>query len=134
MSELTVLYDGACSLCRASVSRAQRFDADRRIEFLDVRDPVVTSRFPQVDREIALRSMQAVNGRGRVWSGVEAWARIGMLLPGWSMLAWVLLLPGIRQVGARIYSWVARNRYRWNREACADGSCSLHLPKDSSDQ
>jgi len=132
MSELTVLYDGACSLCRASVSRAQRFDSDRRIEFLDARDPVVTSRFPQVDRELALRSMHAVNGRGQVWSGVEAWARIGMLLPGWNMLAWVLLLPGVRQVGAKIYHGVARNRYRWNREACADGSCSLHLPKDSS--
>jgi predicted DCC family thiol-disulfide oxidoreductase YuxK len=132
MSELTVLYDGACSLCRASVARAQRFDAERRIEFLDVRDPVVTSRFPQVDRETALRSMQAVDGRGQVWSGAEAWARIGMLLPGWNLLAWVLLLPGLRQVGSKIYDWVARNRYRWNREACADGSCSLHLPKDSS--
>ena len=132
MSELTVLYDGHCSKCRASVSRAQRFDTTRRIEFLDVRDPVVTSRFPQVESEIALRSMQAVDGWGRVWSGVEAWARIGMLLPGWNMAARVLLLPGVRQVGAKIYNWVARNRYRWNREACADGSCSLHLPKDSS--
>jgi predicted DCC family thiol-disulfide oxidoreductase YuxK len=92
----------------------------------------VTSRFPQVDRETALRSMQAVDGRGQVWSGAEAWARIGMLLPGWNLLAWVLLLPGLRQVGSKIYNWVARNRYRWNREACADGSCSLHLPKDSS--
>jgi len=132
MAELTVLYDGGCSLCRASVARVQRFDSRRRIEFLSMHDRSAQARFPQIDREVAMRWMQAVDARGRVWSGADAWARIGLLLPGWNLLAWTLLIPGIHWIAAGIYAWVARNRYRWNRDLCADGTCSLHLPEDTS--
>ena len=131
MPQLTVLYDGGCSLCRASVTRVRRFDARRRIEFLDLHDPSAQTRFPQIDRKVAMRWMQAVDTRGRVWSGADAWARIGLLLPGWNLLAWMLLIPGIHWIAAKVYSWIARNRYRWNREVCADGTCSLHLPGES---
>ena len=58
MGELTVLYDGACSLCRASAARVRRFDSAGRIEFVDVHDASVRGRFPQVDAELALRWMQ----------------------------------------------------------------------------
>lgn len=132
MPDLTVLYDGSCSLCRASVARVRRFDPHQRIEFLDLHDPSAEQRFPQVDREIAMRWMQAVDRRGRVSSGAEAWARIGLRLPGWNLLAWILLVPGIRWIAAKIYSWIARNRYRWNRSICTDGTCSLHLPDSPS--
>lgn len=132
MAELTVLYDGSCSLCRASVARVQRFDRRRRIEFLSLHDPSAQARFPQIDREVAMRWMQAVDTHGHIWSGADAWARIGLLLPGWNLLAWVLLLPGVRWIAAKIYTWIALNRYRWNRDLCADGTCSLHLPEDSS--
>jgi predicted DCC family thiol-disulfide oxidoreductase YuxK len=132
MAELTVLYDGACSLCRASVARVRSFDSHRRIAFLDMRDPAVKERFPLVDPQIAMRWMQAVDVNGRVTRGADAWARIGLLLPGWNLVAWILVLPGVHWIAARVYHWVARNRYRWNREACADGTCALHLPNDSS--
>ena len=128
MPDLTVLYDGSCSLCQASVARLRRFDKHQRIELLDLHDPSVQQRFPQIDREIAMRWMQAVDACGRISSGVDAWARIGLLLPGWNLLAWLLLVPGIRWLAAKIYAWIARNRYRWNRSLCADGTCSLHIP------
>ena len=134
MAELTVLYDGTCSLCRASVARVRQFDARGRVEFLDYQEAGVQARFPQIDKEVALRWMQAVDARGRIWSGADAWTRIGRLLPGWNLVAWVLMVPGIRWVSSKIYFWVARNRYRWNRAACADGTCSLHLPQDASNK
>jgi predicted DCC family thiol-disulfide oxidoreductase YuxK len=130
--ELTVLYDGNCKLCRASVARLQRFDTDHRIEMLDLHDASAAARFPQVDREVALRLMQAVSADGRLSSGVEAFAEIGRLLPGWKWISWLLLVPGIHWAASKIYGWVARNRYRWNSSACADGSCNLHVPSGSS--
>ncbi len=126
MAELTVLFDGACGLCRASAERVRRIDPHGRIELLDLYDPAATERFPQVDPDKALRLMQAVDRRGRVFSGVDAWARIGLALPAWKWLAWVLLAPGVHFVAGRVYGWVARNRYRWNREECADESCTQH--------
>lgn len=132
MAELTVLYDGSCSLCRASVARVRRYDSRKLIELLDLHDPATQSRFPQIDREAAMRWMQAVDPGGRVWTGAEAWARIGLLLPGWNLLAWLLLVPGVRWLAAKTYSWIARNRYRWNRSICSDGTCSLHVPDSPS--
>ena len=126
MAELTVLYDGHCTLCRTSADRIRRRDRAQRIELLDLHDPGVPARFPQVDREKALRLMQAVDAAGRVSSGVDAWAEIGRAMPGWRAAAWFLKAPGIHRIAGWIYGWVARNRYRWNREACADGSCALH--------
>jgi len=127
MAELVILYDGACNLCRGSVARVRRMDPLGRIELLDLHDASIPARFPQVDLDEAMRLMQAVDLRGRVYSGADAWARIGLALPGWKFIAWLLLVPGIHFIAQRTYGWVARNRYRWNREHCADGTCSLHF-------
>jgi predicted DCC family thiol-disulfide oxidoreductase YuxK len=126
MTELTVFYDGQCGLCRASADRVKRMDHGARIELLDLYDPSAATRFPQVNREEAMRWMQAVDSHGRIFSGVDAWARIGLTLPGWKLIAWLLLVPGIHFLARKIYEWVARNRYRWNKEKCADGTCALH--------
>ena len=126
MPKFTLLFDGACGLCRASIARVRRLDRRGHIELLDLHDPEAPRRFPQVNREEAMRLMQAVDSQGRVYSGVDAWARIGMSLPGWKYLAWALMIPGIRFAAAKVYAWVARNRYRWNQAACADGSCAAH--------
>jgi len=132
MPELTVLFDGSCNLCRGSAERVRRSDREHRIELLDLHDPAVLERFPQVNRADALRLMQAVNLRGEVSCGSDAWARIGSLLPGWNFLAWILLVPGIRSLAREIYAWIARNRYRWNRALCEDGSCRVHVEKNAS--
>jgi len=132
MAELTVLFDGSCSLCRTSANRVGRLDSRGRIELVDLHDPSVTQRFPQINREEAMKWMQAVDPQGRISSGADAWARIGALLPGWNLLAWILQVPGVRWLAAKIYAWIARNRYRWNRTICTDDSCSLHVKKGSS--
>ncbi|HEX9223857.1 MAG TPA: DUF393 domain-containing protein [Candidatus Acidoferrales bacterium] len=134
MADLTVLFDGGCALCRASAANVRRFDRHGRIELLDLHDPEAPRRFPQVDREKAMVRMQAVDPQGRVFSGVDAWARIGLLLPRWSWVAWVLLVPGVRYVAGKFYAWIARNRYRWNQEECADGACAAHFGKAAEKQ
>jgi predicted DCC family thiol-disulfide oxidoreductase YuxK len=128
MPDLTVLYDGSCSLCRGSVARVRPLDSHKRIEFLDLHDPSAQLRFPQIDREVAMLWMQAIDLHGRVSSGADAWARIGLLLPGWNLLAWLLLVPGLHWLASKAYAGLARNRYRWNRSICSDGTCSLHVP------
>jgi predicted DCC family thiol-disulfide oxidoreductase YuxK len=128
VAELTVLYDGMCVLCRAGADRVRRMDRNHRIALVDLHDPDVPTRFPQVDLEKALRLMQAVDARGRVLSGVDAWVAICRTLPGWKPAAWLLQIPGIHALAGAAYGWVARNRYRWNQAACADGSCAVHMP------
>ena len=127
MPDLTILFDGHCALCRASAARVRRFDSRRRIELLDLHEPSVSQRYPKIDRQQAMKWMLAVDSQGRIYSGADAWARIGLLLPGWKFVAWILLVPGIHLLATNIYAWIARNRYRWNRTICNDDSCSVHL-------
>jgi predicted DCC family thiol-disulfide oxidoreductase YuxK len=134
VAELTVLYDGTCNLCRASVLRVRRMDPRARIDLLDLHDASMATRFPQVNIDEAMRLMQAVDPRGHVYSGADAWARIGLALPGWKLIAWLLLVPGIHFIAQRVYAWIARNRYRWSREACEDGTCALHIKQPSNSQ
>jgi predicted DCC family thiol-disulfide oxidoreductase YuxK len=128
LPQLTVLFDGSCSLCGASITSVRPRDVRGVIEFLDLHDPNIIRRFPSVDIGQAMRSMQAVDSQGRVYTGVDAWAKIGLHLPSWNLVAWILLVPGVHWVAHVIYGWIARNRYRWNRKACGDGTCTLHLP------
>ena len=51
-------------------------------------------------------------------------------LPHWRWARLLGLVP--KPLRDAVYNLVARNRYRWNREVCADGTCALHLPGDSS--
>ena len=131
MAKLTVLYDGACNLCRSSVESVRRMDPHGLIELVDLHDASVPARFPQVNIDEAMRLMQAVDPRGRVYSGADAWARVGLALPGWKLIAWLLRVPGIHFVAQRFYAWIARNRYRWNRELCKDDTCALHAGQRS---
>ncbi len=131
MPDLTVLYDGSCNLCRAGAAGVRRFDTRRRIELLDLHDPSAAPRFPQIDREEAMQWMQAVDLHGRIYSGADAWARIGLLLPGWNLVAWILFIPGVRWFAAKVYAWIARNRYRWNRALCEDDSCRVHVKRSA---
>ena len=126
MPELTVLFDGHCSLCRKSAERVRRFDRLRRIELVELDQPSVRQRFPEIDGEEAMKWMLAVDRRGRVYRGAGAWAQIGLRLPGWGLLARLVLLPAFHGAAVKVYAWVARNRYRSNRTACADGSCGVH--------
>ena len=123
---VTVLYDGGCALCRASADRLRRADSRRALELLDLRQAAASGRFPQIEWERARALMQAVDAQGRVFSGVDAWILAARELPRWRWLPPLLRLPGVHGFAARVYAWVARNRYRWNRAQCADGSCRLH--------
>src|ERR1700756_5735626 len=105
MAELTVLFDGSCNLCRDSAERARRFDKAQRIEFLELHDPAAQQRFPQVNREEAVRRVQAVDSNRRLLRGSDDWLPNGTLLHDWKFAGGILLIPGTRSIARWIYGW-----------------------------
>jgi len=117
----TILYDGLCPLCTASVRRLRRLDWRRRLAFADMRDEAVRAAFPAVDPVRAMERMHLVPpDGGAVLDGFFAvrWiaGRVPLLWPLWPFL-W---LPGAARIGRPLYDFVARNRFAFAR---CEGDC-----------
>jgi predicted DCC family thiol-disulfide oxidoreductase YuxK len=115
----TVLYDGQCSLCVASVRRLRALDWTRRLDFDDARDPVALARHPGVEASRALTRMQLVAAPGAApVEGFAAMRWIAANLPALWFAVPLLWALGILRVGDRLYDGVAR--HRWLFGSCAD--------------
>lgn len=121
-----ILYDGHCKFCIEQMKNLARWLPAGRYEALDFQEPGVLERFG-VSREAAMRALQYVDARGRVYAGAVAVVRaVGLRRLG--KLAYVYYVPGLRQLLDAIYAAVARNRYKIAVKmlSCESGACALH--------
>ena len=110
-----LIYDGECSMCRASalwlLRRAEAGGA-QDLEILPCLSPVRRQRFPSMTDEACMEAMQLVLPDGRVLAGAEAAPEILRRIPRWRWVATLFDLPRARPFARRVYAWIARNRMR----------------------
>jgi predicted DCC family thiol-disulfide oxidoreductase YuxK len=99
----------------------------KQIEILDLRDPSVRERFPQITPEEAQRELHLVAPDGAIYRGAEAVRETLLRLPSLRGLGEVLRLPGAMLFARPFYAFVAANRYllggRTDDTDCTDGTC-----------
>ena len=115
---LTVLYDGACPLCRREIGvyRAmQPLQPNSPVCFADISDAAVPLPLGTTREQLLARFH--VQGRdGELLSGAQAFLRLWAAFPGWRWLALVGRLPGASWAMERIYRLFLRGRptlQRW---------------------
>jgi predicted DCC family thiol-disulfide oxidoreductase YuxK len=111
MAELTVLFDGACPLCRREVETLRRRDQGRgRLAFVDVDDPSYDpAGHGGVSYADAMGRMHAIRADGSVIRDVEVFRQAYALVDqGWlyAPTRWPLLRPLVEA----IYGLWARSR------------------------
>lgn len=106
----TLIYDGDCGLCRASVARLQSWDRERRIALVPFQDEAGTRRFGLAFPALAA-AMHLVLPDGRVFAGADAIPELLRYLPGKGWLRWLFAVPGVRPVARRVYRYVAERRH-----------------------
>ena len=111
----SVLFDGACPLCRAEISHYQRQEGAAELCFIDVSNP--DAPLPDgVTREAAMARFHVVEG-GRTVSGAAAFVAVWRSLPRWRwaarLAAWPPVLAAL-EAGYRLFlpvrpmlSWLA---------------------------
>ena len=115
---LTVLYDGACPLCRREIGvyRGLRpLKPDTPVCFADVSDTTLPLP-PGTTREQLLARFHVRGRDGELLSGAQAFLAVWAALPGWRWLARVGRLPGATWVMERGYQLFLRWRpmlQRW---------------------
>jgi predicted DCC family thiol-disulfide oxidoreductase YuxK len=120
---LTVLYDGACPLCRREIGvyrGLQPVHPDAPVCFADVSDAAesLPSALPPGTTREQLLARFHVRGRdGALLSGAQAFLALWAALPGWRWLALAGRLPGAPWLMERGYRFFLRCRPRLQRWA-----------------
>jgi len=115
---LTVLYDGACPLCRREIGvyrDLQPLQPDAPVCFADVSDATVPLP-PGTTREQLLARFHVQRHDGQLLSGAQAFLALWSALPGWRWLALAGRLPGAAWLMERSYLFFLRFRptlQRW---------------------
>jgi predicted DCC family thiol-disulfide oxidoreductase YuxK len=126
--QLTLLFDGQCSICRRATEKLKLRDHENRIVAEDISDPAFDPGRYGLTAEQVRTVMYVVLPDGRVLRAMDAvraaYAAVGR---GWLLAptAW----PGVRWLADAFYRYFARHRLTFSRifgRKCHSGSCSLH--------
>lgn len=115
---LTTYYNGGCPVCRTEIRHYKRISRKRHLDlaWCDVsRDRFIAKRLG-LDREAVKRRLHAIDGEGRLFVGVAAFAAIWRELPDYRWAAWLISRPVIRPVANWLYDkLLAPSLYGLNR-------------------
>lgn len=114
-SPLTVLYDGACPLCRREIGIYSKLEPRTPVCFADVSDAAVALPSGST-REQLLARFHVRSNDGELLSGAQAFLALWAVLPGWRWLARAGRLPGVAWAMERAYGCFLRWRpalQRW---------------------
>ena len=116
---LTVLYDGACPLCRREIRvyrGLQPLQPNAPVCFADVSDTALPLP-PGATRAQLLARFHVLGRDGQLVSGAQAFLALWAALPGWRWLALAGRLPGAAWVMERGYRLFLRWRPMLQRGA-----------------
>jgi predicted DCC family thiol-disulfide oxidoreductase YuxK len=114
-----VLFDGVCNLCSSSVQVIIKHDKQRRFRFASLQSPFGQAVLQQFGLPVTeLNSFVLLEG-GRIYIKSTGALKVAKKLGGlYSLLyAFIIVPPFIRNA---VYSFIARNRYKWfgKQDAC----------------
>jgi len=106
MNEEIIYFDGSCGMCTASAKRFERIVSSRGFRFEPFEGPAPD--------EMKLRTRD-----GQMLGGADALIYIAQRV-WWAWPVWAIsFVPGAMWMMRRVYSCIARNRYR------ISGSCRI---------
>lgn len=114
-----VLFDGVCNLCNASVQFVIRHDRAAKFRFAAIQSEIGRELFQSRGLDAADLQTFVLIADGRMFlrsdAAIEVVSRLGGL---WKIFTIFRFVP--RAIRDSIYSYIARNRYRWfgRKEAC----------------
>ena len=113
---LTVLYDGACPLCRREIGLYQGLlplKPDTPVCYADISDanlPLPSALPFGTTRQQLLARFHVRRGDGELLSGAQAFLALWAELPGWRWLAFAGRVPGVAWLMERSYRFFLRWR------------------------
>ena len=115
---LTVMFDGACPLCRREVALYQSIAPLQTVSWLDVSQDAAG--LSQTDQARYMARFHVQLQDGRLLSGAAAFVALWLVMPGWRWLGRFGRLPGVTPILELAYRGFLHLRpslQRWARTA-----------------
>ncbi|BBI32555.1 thiol-disulfide oxidoreductase DCC family protein [Cohnella abietis] len=129
--QLTVVYDGQCKLCLATVDKLKNLPIRAQLTFVSLQSLIsgqvkIWPGIEDVTLDELSAQMHVTDEQGRRFSGSEGLLFLMRQIPSLSWLGRLGALPGFNGLIRLIYRIVARYRYRlFGKIACSDGVCEI---------
>lgn len=118
VDQQVILFDGVCNLCNSSINFIIDRDSKKLFRYASLQSDFGEHVKTQFGRSADLDSVLLLQG-DRLLQKSDAALEIARQLDGlWPALAVFKVIP--RAIRDAVYSWIARNRYRWfgKQDAC----------------
>ncbi|MGR9046161.1 MAG: thiol-disulfide oxidoreductase DCC family protein [Gammaproteobacteria bacterium] len=112
---LTVYYDGACPKCRRDRATYQKLAGSSSAEqvcWFDITGREDELRELGIDPQKALSELHVREAGGRVVSELDAYILLMNKVPLLKPMAWLIGLPPVRPLLAKLYHWQVNRRLR----------------------
>lgn len=111
---MTVYYDGACPRCVKDRRNYQKMAGDKseQVLWFDITDRDDELRRLGINPQKALTELHLKTGDGQILSGLDAYIALMAPVPRLKPLAWLIGLPVIRPLLARLYHWMVLRRLK----------------------
>ena len=106
---LLIFYDAKCNLCQAAHTALS--GSDGPFEFINIHEPGLTERHPQLKGLPVNCEMYAIDAMGNLTAGYDALVEIARRLPSFEPFIPLAEVRAVRSIGWKLYRWIARNRY-----------------------
>lgn len=118
LPKLTVFYDGACPACVKDRRWYQQLAgrAGDAVQWLDITGRDAELQALGIDPQAALQELHVQDAEGHIHKELDAYILLMSRVPRLKPLAWLIGLPGLRQLLSWLYhTWVTRRLQREGR-------------------
>jgi predicted DCC family thiol-disulfide oxidoreductase YuxK len=123
---LTVYFDGLCPLCSKEIEVYRRKDTEVKIRFVDIMSASFNAQAEGLDAKKVQAVFHVKTPSGQILTGVDAFAAIWEILPGFKLLSWAADQPVLRplmNLGYQVFARVRPYLPRKKAAACETGTC-----------
>ncbi len=122
---MTFFYDAECPLCNRTKITIQCFDIQKAIDFQTVQSHSQNyTLLEDYTNDELLDNVFSIK-KDKVYQGIDTYIQVLSSIFYLKPISWFLRIPGVYQIGKKIYNYIAVNR---NTERCTEESCGYIPP------
>ena len=118
MRNITVFYDGNCSLCNSEINFYKKLDQKNTFNWIDINSEADVLNNYNIDFEDSLMYLHAIDKNGKKKVGVDAFIIIWNEFKYFKILSTLVSITPFKKISKIIYNFWAKRRFKKIKKSC----------------